>query len=763
MKKIFRFLLILTAGVLVAASGVRAQYAPEATGARIAEIKVLGAQRIEPSTVLAYMDVRVGDSMTQETLDRGLKSLFATGLFSDVTLNQRGQVLEVNLVENPVISEIAFEGNDKIKKEELQAEVQLKPRDVFSRTRVQADVNRLYQLYQRNGRFSASIEPKIIQLDQNRVNLVFEISEGAVTTIESVRFVGNHHFDDDKLRGVVSSKESRWYKFWSADDRYDPDRVSYDEELLRKFYLSQGYVDFNIVSSSAELSSNKKNFFLTITVDEGERYRVHDVLVNSALRNFDASVLRPHITVQPGDWYDADEVRTTIDNITNVLGDMQFAFVNVRPDITRNREDMTVDLRLDIEEAPRVFVERIDIHGNVRTLDKVIRREMLLAEGDPFNRSKLAKSEQQIKNLGFFENVTVTPSQGSAPDKSVVDIGVTEQSTGELSLGAGYSTTDGPLADIRIRERNLLGKGQDLTLATTIAGKRTEFDFSFTEPYFLNRDFSAGIDLYHITRDLQSESSYDQKRTGGSLRFGYPLSEKWRQTLSYNLEQNEIDNVQTGASIFIREQEGKRVTSSVAHHTTYDDRDSLLQTTEGLFWWLDNEMAGVGGDAKFFSGKTGLSYFYPVADRWVLNLIGETGGITGWGDEDVKINDRYFLGGSTLRGFASGGIGPRDLDTNDALGGNLFYRGSVEMTFPLGLPEDMGIKGHGFTDFGSLWDLDSRPSPSVVDDSAIRAAAGVGVSWRSPLGPIRVDVATPYMQKDYDKTEVFRFNFGTRF
>ncbi len=729
---------------------------------KIRDIKVLGVQRIEPETVISYMDVRKGDMVSDETLDRALKSLFRTGLFADVSMRQRGGVLEVKVVENPIVNKIAFEGNDKLDDDELQAEIQLRPRQVFTRTKVQSDVNRLYQVYRRRGRFSVSIEPKVIRLDQNRVNLVFEIEEGPVTKVKSVRFVGNSHYEDDKLRSEISTKETRWYRFITADDRYDPDRLSYDQELLRRFYLAQGYADFQLVSAIAELSKNKQYFYVTFTLEEGERYRVGSINIDSDLRHFDPSVLQKYVTFEAGEWYDAGEVQTTIDKMVDVLGDMQYAFVNVRPQIDRNRNDMTVDITFSINETPRTFVERIDIHGNVRTVDKVIRREMLLSEADPFNRSKLARSEQAIRDLDFFEGITVRPLRGSTPDRTVIDVEVAEKSTGELSIGAGFSTSDGPLADLRIRERNLLGKGQDLLLATTVAGTRTEFDLAFTEPYFLNRDLAAGVDAFHITRDLQDESSFDQKRTGGGLRLGYPLSEKWRQSLRYTIERNEIENVDSNASRFIRDQEGKRVTSAVSQRLTFDDRDSKLFPTEGLFAWLDTEVAGLGGDAKYISGKLGGTYYYPVFDNWVLSFLGESGVIEGWGDENVAINERFFLGGNTLRGFERAGVGPRDIIADDALGGNIFYRGSVELSFPLGLDE-LGIKGHGFSDFGSLFEVDNASGFDVVDDSTLRVSAGVGLSWRSPFGPIRVDLGFPLADEDYDKEENFRFSFGTRF
>lgn len=736
---------------------------PAFAQAALQNIEVRGAERIEQSTILSYIDLQPGDIIDRAALDSALKRLFSTGLFADVALRQSGSTLIVDVLENPIINEIAFEGNDKIEDNELFSEIQMRPRQVFTRTKVQADVTRLYQIYRRNGQFSVNIEPKVIKLDQNRVNLVFEIQEGNVTKVESIRFVGNKQFDDSRLRSEISTKEDVWYRFLSTDDRYDPDRLAYDQELLRRFYLSQGYVDFNITSANAELSDERDRFFVTFTVHEGDRYRVGKVALNSALRNFDAEEVRGEVNIAEGEWYNADYVTETVDRLTDALGDRQYAFAEVRPDINRDRQNKTVDVTFNIGESPRVFVERININGNVRTLDKVVRREFLLVEGDPFNKSKLARSEQRIRNLDFFETVNISVAPGSAPDKTVINVDVAEKSTGEISIGAGFSTSDGPLADFRVTERNLLGKGQTLGFAAVVAGERTQFDVSFTEPHFLNRDLSAGFDVFHIQRDFQDESSFDQKRTGGALRMGYPLSERWRQNFRYRFERNEITDVDSDASRFIRDQEGERDTSAFSQRLTYDSRDSILFPTEGLHYWLDAEVAGLGGDAQYVSGKTGANYYIPIWKQVVFNVLGEVGVIEGYGDEeDVRINERYYLGGSTLRGFEDGGIGPRDRNTDDSLGGNVFYRGSVESSFPLGLPEEMGILGHVFSDFGTLYDIDENGS-DILDEDSIRVSAGLGLSWRSPFGPIRIDLATPIVDEDFDEEELFRFNFGTRF
>ena len=739
-------------------------FSATADAAPISEIRVNGTERIEPATVMSYLNVRVGDDLNSTTLDGALKNLFASGLFADVSVGASGNAMVVNVVENPIINQIAFEGNGDLSDSALLAEIQMRPRQVFTRTKAQSDVTRLYQVYRRSGRFSANIEPKLIKLDQNRVDIVFEIDEKDVTNVSTIRFVGNTNFSDDRLRSEITTKESRWYSFFSSADRYDPDRLQFDQELLRRFYLSEGYADFQVTAAIAELSNDKDNFYVTFTVEEGQRYKVGRIAINSAIRNFDANVLTQDVEVKKGDWYNADDVKKSIDAMTDSLGDLQYAFVDLRPDVQRNRDEGLIDVAFNIQEAAPVFVERVSVNGNVRTLDKVVRRELLLVEGDPYNKSKLARSENKIRNLDFFETVDVKSTQGSAPDKTNVDITVAEKSTGDLSIGAGFSTEDGPLADFRISERNFLGKGQQLTLGTTIAGERTEFDFAFVEPYFLDRDLSAGVNLSHVTRDFQDESSFDQQRTGGGFSLGYPLSEYWRQTLRVRGERNEITDVDDDASRFIRDQEGERDTLAFSQRIAYDKRDSTIFPTEGLMYWLETEASGLAGDSRYLSGETGASYFYPVSDGVVLNVLGEIGAITGYDDEDVAINERFYLGGTRLRGFEQSGVGPRDISTDDSLGGNVFYRGSVELAFPIGLDEELGVKGHAFTDFGSLFEIDESASdPNLRDESSIRASAGVGLSWRSPFGPLRMDLAFPYAKEDFDEDEVFSFNFGTRF
>jgi outer membrane protein insertion porin family len=754
-----------------------------ASGGTIADVKIEGIQRIEPETVRSYLLLQQGDAWDAEKVDGSLKALFATGLFADVKLVREGNTLVVRVVENPIINRIAFEGNDKIADKDLNSEVRLRPRVVYTRTRVQNDVQRIIDLYRRHGRFAASVEPKVIQLSENRVDLVFEINEGPSTGVRSINFVGNVHFSDSTLRGVIDTKESRWYRFLSTADTYDPDRMTYDRELLRKYYLAEGYADFRVASAVAELTPDRDGFVLTYTVDEGERYHFGKVDVNVKLKDLPPEAVLPLLTVQSGDWYNGQEVEHSIQVLTDALGNRGYAFVEVKPQITRNRETHTLDVTFDVQEGPQVYVERIDIHGNVRTLDKVIRREFRLVEGDAFNTSKMTRSKERIKNLGFFKKVEVTNSPGSAPDRTVVNVEVEEQSTGELSLGLGFSTSDGPLADISIRERNFLGRGQDLRIGTVVSFHSQQVDLSYTEPYFLDKNIAAGIDLFEVKTSPTASffsgitPAYEQFSYGGALRAGYQVSENLRQTWKYTARSDDITDLQTNTSLFIQLEQGTRLTSAVGQVLLYDRRDDRTDPTSGYFASLGNDFAGVGFGVQYIRNKVNVGYYYSVAPEWVLSFTGEAGDIFGWGGQKVLLQDRFFVGGDNLRGFEPAGIGPRDTISSDPLGGNKYYAGSVALGVPLGLPKELGITGRIFTDFGSLWSNDQKNvaftpaqiaanggvAPIIADSAAIRASAGVGVSWKSPVGPIRLDVAYPIKREAFDRTQLFHVSFGTRF
>ena len=760
---IWRLLLALAILSLGFASSVAvAQDQPSVVGGGTIEaIRIEGTQRIENETVLSYFGIRPGDVFDPERIDTGLKKLFATGLFKDVAIRREGNTLVVNVVENPIINRIAFEGNRRIKDEDLQAELQLRPRIVFTQTRVQGDVQRILDIYRRSGRFAATVEPKIIPLEQNRVDLVFEINEGPLTGVKAIEFIGNKVFSDGDLKGVITTTESRWWRFLSTTDNYDPDRLAADQDLLRRFYLSEGYADFRVLSAVAELAPEGDGFVITITLEEGERYKFGPQNVETTLKNLDPEKLKKELTTKENHWYDASEIDKTTGRLSDIVGELGYAFVDVRPKTVIDRQNNTIAITYEIREGPRVYVERIDIHGNLRTRDKVIRREFRVVEGDAFNTSKIRRSRQRLENLGFFSKVDLQTKPGSAADQVVIDVDVTEQSTGELSLGAGFSTTEGPFGDISLRERNLLGNGQDLRLGFRLSTRRSRLDLSFTEPYFLDRDIAAGFDLYTTTADYTSESGYEQDTIGGSLRGAFDITENLRETVRYTLRRDNVGNVDNNTSPVIQEDKGDLVRSYVSNEYFYDRLNNRNTPTEGYYGRLQNDLAGLGGDARFLRTSVGAGYYWPLTTSLIASLRSEVGYIFGIGD-DVSVIDRFFLGGDSFRGFSTRGVGPRDSDTDDSLGGNFLYSGTAELSFPLGLPEELGLRGRLFSDFGAVTGLDNS-SDNVDDSAAPRLSVGTGLTWRSPLGPIALDFAFPIVKESFDKTEQFRFSFGTRF
>ena len=735
----------------------------------VGEIRVEGTQRISAETVRAYVTVQPGAAADADEIDRSLKALFATGLFADVVVRQEGSALVVRVVENPIVNRIAFEGNRRLKDDVLTNEMTLKPRTVFTRARVQADVKRLQDIYRASGRFAATVEPKIIELSQNRVDVVFEIDEGQVTGVQRINFVGNRSFADGTLREQIQTRESRWFRFLSSDDVYDPDRLSFDRELLRKYYLAAGYADFRIVSAVAELSPNREGFYVTFTIEEGERYRFGKIDVVSQLRDLKKEPMVDLVTAKEGAWYDANKVEASVAALGDFAGTAGYAFAEVRPRVTRDRDARTVSIVFEVQDGPRVFVERINIVGNSRTTDKVIRREMALVEGDAFSTAKLRRSRDRIRGLQFFERVEVTNVPGEAPDRTVLNVEVQEKSTGDLNFGVGFSTADSVLLDVSIRERNLLGQGKDLRLGGTVSRRRNQIDLSYTDPYFLDMDMAAGFDIFRTRRNLQREAGYDFISTGAVVRNGYRLGEYLDQSLRYTLRNDDITQLAFGVSDLVRDAAGSVTQSSFGHTTSYDRRDDRVDPTDGFFVRLSNDVAGFGGDAKFLKSVATTGFFYPITPEYVASLVLEGGHIVALQGDRVRLQNRFNLGGDNFRGFRAQGLGPRDRVSGGALGGNLSYTATAEMTFPTGLPKEFGLRGVLFSDVGTLTTFDRPPAgrpgaTSVVDDSgALRASVGLGALWRSPFGPVRVSYAKAVVKEEYDRTEAFRFGVGTRF
>ncbi|MFA5040996.1 MAG: outer membrane protein assembly factor BamA [Bdellovibrionales bacterium] len=758
--------LCLCAGQAEARVPQGAVAAPEASASKINDIRVEGIQRLEAETVVSHLSLGKGDDASPENLDAALKSLFATGLFADASLSMEGGTLVVKVEENPILNRVTFEGNDAISKEDLEKEVQLRSRMVYTLPRVERDVQRILSLYRSSGRFAASVEPKIVKLEQNRVDLVFEITEGERTGIRSIKFVGNDHFSEGELREAISTRESAWWRLLSASDYYDADRMNYDKELLRRFYLNEGYVDFRVTSAVAELTPERDDFFITFSVEEGPRYKFGKVNVTSEIKGLDGETLNSYLSTQKGQWYKADAIEKSVTKLTTMLGDRQYAFATVVPDAQRNKESKTVDLDYIVKQGARVYVGRIDINGNTSTVDKVIRREMKLAENDPFSSTALRKSEQKLKDLGFFSQVKVTPVDGAQPDRADIRVDLKEKSTGEAMIGGGYSSTDGPLGSFSVSERNFMGRGQDMRFGATVSGRTKQIDTSFTEPYFLDRNLSAGVDLFATKTDNQDASSYDINSAGTTLRLGYPLSEEIRQKVNYSFHADEITNVPTTASLYIRDQEGTSTTSSIGQSLIYDTRDSKLDPTLGFVTHFDTDVAGLGGSRKWFRAKVGGTQYYPLADDWILSGLVEGGKI--WAiSGSTKVNERFFMGGDNLRGFEYSGIGSRDLSGTykDALGGTYFARGTANLSMPMPVSPELGFKAHVFSDVGMLGkpDQDTIAGTTVAYDDSLHMSVGIGLTWDSPLGPIRLDYAEPLLYKSFDKKQSIHFSFGTKF
>lgn len=780
-RSIFSALLLalLFAGSVGGVSGLVGITAAHAAEPNISEIVVQGNQRIEAETVRSYMLLTPGMPYDPEVADQSLKQLFGTGLFADITMHLDGSRLIVSVVENPIVNRVAFEGNSALKEEDLQKEVQLQPRIVYTRAKVQGDVTRMIELYRRSGRFSATVEPKVIQLPQNRVDLVFEITEGPKTKIASINFIGNAEFSDGTLREVISTSESAWWKFLSSSDSYDPDRLTYDRELLRRYYLQRGYADFRVVSAVADLSRGDAAFHITFTVDEGEVYEFGDVAVTTELDKLNKEELETLLLPKSGDTYNAGLIDETIDKLTFAAGTSGYAFAEVRPRIKRRRDERVIDLTFQITEGPRVYVERINITGNSRTLDKVVRRQMRMAEGDAFNKVLLDKSEKNIRALQYFSKVEIAQSPGSAPDKTIINVDVQEQSTGSLSLSAGFSTLDNAVAGIQLSERNFLGRGLQLSTALSISKRRQLIEFHYTDPYFLDRDLLGGFDLFGSETNFQNESSFDSRSQGFGLRFGFPLSEKSRFLARYQFRLDEIFNVRYLScsdpalvpgdycvSPIIKDAEGTEYRSIVGYDYYYDNRNDPVEPTGGWDFLFTQNFAGLGGSVRYVSTEILTRYYYQLSKDFLTSWRIDGGYIQGIGD-DVPLNDHFFKGGNNIRGFARGGVGPRDVTSSnkDAVGATAYIFGTAELSFPNGLPEALGIKTSVFTDAGfiGMSDYDRTLYPGIEDDFSPRASVGVSLYWQSPFGPIRLDLAQVLLDEPYDEKEAFRFSAGTSF
>lgn len=750
----------------------------------VLRITVEGNQRVEAATILSYVLIGPGDVPDPRLINLSIQTLYSTNLFSDVRIAVEGPNMVVFVEENPIINRVILEGNRAVADDKITDEIELQPRAIFTRARVQSDVQRILQVYRQSGRFAAQITPQIVELPQNRVDLIFEISDGPVTGVRRIAFVGNETYADRELRGEIVTTEARWWRFFSSNDNYDPDRIEFDREQLRTFYNDRGYADFRVTSVIAELTPDQSDFYVTFTMEEGRRYQFGEITVETEISDLDEEFLARTLPAQQGELYVGSLIEDAEEQLTFSAGAAGYAFVDVFPQVQVNREDQTVDINFVINESPRVYIERIDIVGNTRTLDRVIRRELDIVEGDAFNQVLLNISEARVGQLGFFEEVNVEPIQGSRPDRARVQVAVSEQPTGELAFGAGFSSTDAFLIDFSISERNLRGRGQFLRFRVSASSRRQQVDIRFTEPRFLDRNLAAGFDLFQVRSDFSREASFETQSTGFSLRAGFPMTRAVQAGFNYTLRSDEVDAF-AGSAASIQRAAGSRVTSLFGYSLNWNRVDNIREPNNGFRVSFNQDFAGFGGDVRYVRSELrGGIYRNVFRDDVVFSVTGESGYLFSWGGDTARINDRFFKGGNTFRGFEVAGIGPRvvqrrepdaDGDTfisGDALGGNFYAIGAAELSFPLGLPEQYGIRGSLFTEVGTLGLLPDEDQIAddgtanaifTVDDLSPRASAGLSVFWDSPFGPVRFDFAHAFVKEDYDRARFFRFSTRTGF
>ena len=748
----------ILAGIPLAAAAQEAapaQSAPaEPQGQVIRTIAVAGAERLEQQTILSYIQMRTGQVWTAAAADQVLKDLAATELFADQDIQfNNGDVL-ITVVENPVINRVVLEGNKRLKDDKIEPEIKLAPRQIFTRSKVRADVARIIELYKRQGRYAASVEPKMVQLSQNRVDVIFEITEGPKSKVRAINIIGNEKFSDAKLKDEMLTSEASLLAIFSSTTSYDPDRMAYDQQLLRQFYLTQGYAEFRVVSAVAELTPDKRDFIITYVVEEGERYKFGDVKVESEIRDFDSAALTRSLPMQSGDWYDAKLVEDTVERLQETAGSFGYAFAEVNPRPVPNRETLTMDVVFNIGEAQRTYVERIDVNGNTLTQDKVIRREFRLAEGDAFNSLAVKRTTNRINGLGYFqENFEVEQVDGSAPDRIVLQANVQEQATGQLTLSAGFSSLESFIFQGSIQQRNFRGRGQTVGLSANYSRYSRSGSISFTEPYLFDKNISAGIDIYR--RDYNNgyfdrqSATYEQATTGMQLRLGVPLTEytSLLGTYTINYDQISLDEQQFFADLdgdgvrtceplragrYLCEAIGDRLKSILGLSLIYNSLDSYQRPTRGQTASATVDFAGLGGSTRYVRLRSNAAQYWPLGGGLVFSLRGEAGFIKGLTDRgpgvtDVLLSDRFFLGEPQMRGFDIRGLGPRvirrfytqDADGNvvltpiddrssvdDALGGTGYYLGRAEIEIPLGSgARELGLRPSVFFDIGSVFGL----------------------------------------------------------
>ena len=725
----------------------------------VSEIAISGNSRVSDNTISAYLPVRVGDAISEDSLDNAIDSLFATKLFNDVTINIEGTRISIAVVENPIVNRVNIEGNDVLDDERLLAELDIQPRRVFTRKVAVDATQKLLEIYRLSGRYAAEITPQVIRLDNNRVDLIFEVDEGPLIKVTSISFIGNETFSDFALRQVISSRQVRWWAFLSSVDKYDESRLDYDARLLRQFYLGRGYANIEIKRAQGGLLADRSGFALTFEIDEGTRYKLRNVSFTSQITDINVSKFRDDIPLEKGDWYNVKGLEQGLLNVTNSLGNLGYAFVDVRPQVTPDTDSNELDIEISIGEGRKNYIERIEVVNNSRTRDTVIRRELEVVEGDPYNQLKLDKSLRNIKNLGFFSTVDISTVRGSADDQTIAKINVEEQSTGDFSIGVGYSSLDKSTVSLGINERNFLGSGRGLKFSTSLSESRSDYRLGLTEPYFLDRDLRGSAEIFN---QKVENSTLTTKSTGVNLGVAFDAADDYYHRIGYELSSADSTQSSTTATSLTGEENKDLLRSALSYTIGRSTLDNRFDPTEGYLYELDETVSGLGGDVTFVKTSVRASYFKPLSfNSFILGVRGRAGFVDGLG-EKVTQSARFYLGGRTVRGFDSSGIGPRDTGTNSAVGGNYMYSATAEIVSSYGLSEDLGVRWTVFSDIGSVWDVDYQSGVTGANDDLLRQSVGVGFLWDTAIGPLTFYWADAVSKSSHDQLKRFQFNIGTR-
>ncbi len=760
----------MTGAVLMGAASSQAE------AAVVSSIVVRGNRRVDSETVRSYLTVKPGVNFTSFDTDESLRQLFATGLFSDVRISRNGRTLIVEVDENPTINLVRFVGNDKVRDDQLSNIVQSKSLEIFSQEKVDSDLARVREVVRRSGRASSTVTVQVDELENNRVDVVFQINEGGRTRIADINFVGNNAYGDRRLTEIISHNESNFLSWLKRDDLFDPDRLRADEERLRRFYFNRGYADFRVISAVGDFNEEKNNYTITITVDEGERYAFGNIEIDNALTNVDPQILQDSLKVRSGDVYSARDVEKTLVAMTEAIASSGFPFAEVTPRGDRDFDNRTINITFFVDEGPRSYIERIEVSGNTRTRGYVIRREFDISEGDAYNRVLVNRAKRRLDALGFFETVRITTRPGSSPDRVIVVVNVKDKPTGDISFGGGFSSAAGAVGEVSLTERNFLGRGQFLKISGSFGEDVTKYDISFTEPYFLGNRIAVGFDASRQEITSNNGTLFDSDVTTFRLRAQAPLTDNFSASVNYtyrredtsvdpNLSDGNPANGELSPATLDTVNRSPFTTSSIGYGLVYSTIDNFKNPREGIHATFNQDFAGLAGDAQYVKTTGRITAYYLAAEDADIVLLGAVGAghIEGFGSDTLRVTDHFLQGGETIRGFDVRGFGPRDSLTNEPLGGTTFVNATAEVQFPLPLlARSSGLRGALFAEGGTLYGNDFS-SPTVIDSSDIRASVGASIIWDSPFGPLRADFSQTLLEESFDRTQFFRFGVSTKF